>query len=186
MAILMNACNKDVNELVNNRNQLIAVSQIDIGFLDSVAISSFSVCDTIRDNSVDMQGNITKTLLLETYQKEAVIAQMEKKGFIYIPINDTIKELPDLFIDITYIETQYIHTSNFGWWYEVSAPYWFKYWSDELLNPRYPACYTYLPSYTTKTLIIDCLHIKNERNNEHNASSCFFSIIQVITDKYTE
>ena len=185
---LLSAC-KDMEELVKAEDQLIAISYVDIKF-PFKDVTTFSVNDTVRELQIDAFGKVTETKTLATYQKDLIIKQMKDRGFVYIPLQEiSSTNHSDLFIDLTYVENKYVQAYGFGWWYDYYDPYWYNYWNYDPFYPYYPyypISYTYVTSYTAKSLIMDCLFLKESAENKHNASSCFMGIVRGVADKYTE
>jgi len=173
---LLSAC-QDYEGLVKAEDQLTAISLVDLSF-DFNSVTIFSVTDTITDLFVDARGRVTEKKSAATFQKEVVIKQMIDRGFIYIPI-DSISDThrPDLFFDLTYIENQYVQVLGFGWWYNYYDPYWF--WWDPW-SPYYPVSYTYVTSYTAKSLIIDCFSLAETYDRKYIVNSCFMGIVRGI------
>jgi hypothetical protein len=185
LCLLFCACH-DVSDLVNAEDQLVAISQVDLNFsFDKV--STFSVNDTISEISIDALGNKTKSKILATYQKELIINQMVSRGFEYLPF-DTIsgENPPDLFIDLIYVENKYVQVSSYGWWYDYIDPYW-NYWNPYYpYYPYYPVSYTTITSYTAKSLIVDCMNIKETPDHKYRAESCFIGLVRGIAEKYSD
>ncbi|MCL2435161.1 MAG: hypothetical protein FWD09_03340 [Lentimicrobiaceae bacterium] len=173
--LLLSAC-QDYEGLVNAEDQLIAVSLVDLTF-DFKDVVTFSVTDTITDLFVDARGRVTEKKSAATFQKEVIIKQMTDRGFTYVPL-DSISDTyyPDLFFDITYVENQYVQVLGFGWWYSYD-PYWF--WWDTW-SPYYPVSYTYVTSYTAKSLIMDCFSFTETFRN-YTVNSRFMGLVRGIT-----
>jgi len=177
---------RDVMEIINAEDQLVAISQVDVNF-NFKDIATFSVNDTINIISIDILGKETKTKRIATYQKDLIVAQMEERGFIYVPLNELSRSnLPDLFFDLIDVENQYIQVSGLGWWYDYYDPYWFNYWELGPFYPYYPVYYTAISSYTAKSFIMDCMYLKETPNHKYNAQSCFFGLVRGIANEYEE
>ena len=181
---LLCAC-QDVTDLINE-DQLVAISQVDLTF-SFKNVTTFSVNDTIYQINIDGKGDETKSKALATYQKKLIIDQMQGRGFEYIPFNSiSTSNLPDLFIDLTYVENKYVQVLSYGWWYDYYAPYWY-YWDPyNPYYPYYPISYTAITSYTAKSLIMDCMNIKETPDHKYKTESCFFGLVRGIADKYSE
>ena len=181
---LLCAC-QDVTDLVNAEDQLVAISQVDVNF-DFTKVNTFSVNDTINAISIDALGKETKSRTLATYQKELIIAKMESRGFEYIPFDSITNEnLPELFFDLSYVENKYVQVSGYGWWYNYFDPYWDP-WIWDPYYPYYPVYYTAITSYTAKSFIMDCLHLRETPDHKYKAESCFFGLVRGIANKYSE
>ncbi|MCL2168194.1 MAG: hypothetical protein FWH59_03600 [Lentimicrobiaceae bacterium] len=179
------AC-KDVEDQINAEDQLVAISQIDLNF-DFTEVSTFSISDTISGIYIDALGKETETKTLATYQKELIIKQMEDRGFLYIPFSEMSNDsLPDLFFDLVYVENKFVQVSGYGWWYDYYDPYWFSCWEWGAYYPYYPVSYTTITSYTAKSLIMDCMFLKESSDNKYNAQSCFFGLVRGIAGNYKE
>jgi hypothetical protein len=185
LLFLMSAC-YDYEDLVQSQDQLIAVSQVDLNF-DFTSVTTFSVSDSIHEIKLDALGRKTENRHLAGYQKDLVIKQMKDRGFTYIPMSEMNKDnLPDLFFDLTYVENKYVSVSGFGWWYGYYDPYWFDYWVIDPFYPYYPISYTYVSSYTAKSLVMDCFYFKDISTPKYNAKSCFTGIVRGVAGNYTE
>ena len=180
---LLTAC-QDFEGLVKAEDQLIAVSQVDLKF-NFKNVVTFSVTDTITDLHVSWRGEITATKSVATFQKEVIIKQMESRGFTYIPLKDiSDTHRPDLFFDLTYVENQFVQVLGFGWWYGYYDPYYWSWWDPWV--PYYPLSYTYVNSYTAKTLIMDCFSFRETPDHKYTAHSCFMGLVRGIATKYTD
>jgi hypothetical protein len=112
---------------------------------------------------------------------------MEERGFIYIPLTELLNDtLPDIFIDLSYVENKYAQVSGYGWWYDHSEPSWFNYWNLDTCYPYYPISYTAITSYTTKSFIMDFLYLRETSEDTYNAESCFFGLVRGIAAKYSD
>jgi len=181
---LFSACN-DIEDLVKDEDQLIAISQVDLDFAFQ-DVYTFSINDTIYEIFIDAKGKETKSNFLATYQKELIVQQMEKRGFSYISFGEiTSENLPDLFFDLTYVENKLVQV-GIGWWYDYYDPSWFDYWDWGPYYPFYPVSYTTITSYTAKSFIMDCMFFKRNPENKYNAKSCFIGVVRGIAEKYKE
>jgi hypothetical protein len=175
---------QDAADLVNAEDQLVAISQVDVHF-DFTKVSTFSISDTVNVIAIDALGKETKSKIPATYQKELVIAQMESRGFKYIPFDSISTEnMPELFFDLSNVENKYVQV-GFGWWYDYFDPFWYP-WIWDTYYPYYPVNYTTITSYTAKSFIMDCLHLRETPEHKYKAESCFFGLVRGIAAKYSE